>query len=530
MLSLHRMPLDKSYRETLRSSIQNREPNFLEIVRGVLSTPEHPYAQLFAAAGCSYADVEAAVKRDGLDAALQGLLREGVYLTLDEFRCNTPIVRGGKHIPATMADWDSAAAGGPFVNYSSGSSGGGSLRTQQSLKSASFGMSGGQLMKAEFRLDQRASVVILPILPTSMGLGMCVGTAGVGYPPERWFALRGSMRRNGPYRAATAAVVARLRLAGANIPYPTYLDQDDFSPVAEFLARRKKEGTQGGMIGMVSSITRASAAALDRGLDIGGTFAIVTGESLTDAKRKVIESAGVEVFPLYATSEFGSIGIPCRQMNRGNCAHVTKASIALIARRLEDDGYSDEPVDSLHISSLVSFAPRILINVEVGDTGIIEPATCDCEYSRLGYDLQVRNIAAISKIRGQGYTLRAPLIVRLVEEGLAERFGGRVGDYQLLEMEGKAQTEMVLRIHPRAGVKFPQKVLDYFLSECRRTYGGSMTVLQWTESKGVRVEVKEPVLAASGKFRPIRLLGSAIPRESETTVPAGAAMKASSPG
>jgi hypothetical protein len=36
-----------------------------------------------------------------------------------------------------------------------------------------------------------------------------------------------------------------------------------------------------------------------------------------------------------------------------------------------------------------------------------------------------------------------------------------------------------------------------------------MTVLQWTESNGVRVEVVEPVLAASGKCRAIRLLSSA---------------------
>ena len=148
---------------------------------------------------------------------------------------------------------------------------------------------------------------------------------------------------------------------------------------------------------------------------------------------------------------------------------------------------------------------------------MIEKATCDCEYSRLGYELKVRDIAAFSKIRAQGCPLPAPKIVLLLEEGLAQRFGGRPGDYQLIEVEGVAQTDMILLIHPRAGVASPQEVLEYFLAECRRTYSGSPTVLQWTESNGIRAEVREPILASSGKFRAIRLLATgthpAIPLE-----------------
>ena len=520
MAWLYRTPIDPNYRETLANYVKNRDANFLEIVRRVLEKPSHPYAQLFGLAGCTYADVETAIRRDGLEPTLGALAREGVYLSLDEFRCNTEIVRGGRHIPASMKDWDTADGAGPFQNFSSGSSSGRSLRTSHSLQYAKYGMAGGQVLVDHFYRDKKTAVIVLlPILPTSMGLGTCVGVARLGYTAERWFALGGSMRGNGHYRTMTTALVTRLRLGGAKVPYPTYLQADDFSPVAEFIARRKKEGVQSAMSGMVSSITRVAAVALDRGLDIRGSFALVTGESLTDAKREIIEAAGIEVFPSYGTSEFGGIGTPCSRMNKGNCVHIQKGSVALISRRLEDDGYSDEAVDSLHITSLLSFAPRILINVEIGDTGVIEKATCDCDYARLGYDMQVRDIAAISKIRGQGYTLRAPLVVRLVEEGLAQRFGGRTGDYQLLEVEGKAQTEMVLRIHPRAGVESPEQVLEYFLAECRRTYGGSMTVLQWTESHGVRVEVKEPVLASSGKFRAIRLLGSQVRAPQEEPAP-----------
>ena len=511
MSRLYRVPLDPNYRATIATYINNRGGNFLAIAKNVLANPRNPYSQLFEIAGCTLADLETGVKRDGLEATLNALLNEGVYLTLDEFRCNTEIVRGGKHIPATMQDWDTSAKGGAGEAYSSGSSSGKSLRTRYGIEYAKFGQLGGQLMMDEFGGPDGLGIIVAPILPAG-GIGTCIAAARIGYQVERWFSLGSSGRNlhNFYYKAITAALVRRLRLAGAKIPLPSYLEQGDFSPVAEFIARRKREGVRSSAMGMVSSISRIAAAAIDLGLDIRGTTALVTGESLTDAKRELIEAAGIEVFPMYATSEFGGIGMPCRQMITGNRVHVSVDRIALISRPM-NDSWCDEPVESLHVTSLLSFAPRTLINVEIGDTGVIEPASCDCEYSKLGYSLQVRDMAAISKLRGQGYSLRAPEIVQLLEEGLAHRFGGRPGDYQLAEVEGKAQTEMVLRIHPRAGVKSPQEVLQFFLAECRRTWGGWNTILHWTESNGVRVEVVAPVLAASGKFRAIRLLGTGRP-------------------
>jgi hypothetical protein len=508
---VYRMPPDPNYRATVETFIKNRETNFLKMAKGILANSEHPYSQLFQIAGCTYGDLEAELSRDGLETTLNRLLAEGVYLSLDEFRCNTEIVRGGRHIRATMANWDNAAGKGPLQNFSSGSSSGKSLKTSHSLEYFKFGSAGGRILLDEFQNVKRAIITMMPILPTSNGLGSCMGGAKLGYPSERWYALGGrSIYKNAHYKAMTAAIVARLRLGGANVPYPTYLEPDDFSPVAEFIARRKKEGMSSAIMGMVSSITRVAATAIDGGFDIHGTIALVTGESLTDAKRDLIESAGIEVYPMYATSEFGGIGVPCRQMRTGNCVHIGLPSLALVSRRQKS--WADEDVDSLHITNLLSFAPRMLINVEIGDTGVIEPATCDCEFSRIGYRLRVRDMAAITKLRFQGCALNAPELIRLLEEGLAQQFGGRPGDYQMLEIEGKAQTEIVLRIHPRTGVTSPEKVLKYFLDRCCETYGGAQPVFHWTQSNAIWAELKPPILAASGKFRAIRLLGAGINR------------------
>jgi len=39
-------------------------------------------------------------------------------------------------------------------------------------------------------------------------------------------------------------------------------------------------------------------------------------------------------------------------------------------------------------------------------------------------------------------------------------------------------------------------------------YGGSLSVRSWSHSNGIRAEFSEPVFTETGKFRPVRLLGS----------------------
>ena len=65
----------------------------------------------------------------------------------------------------------------------------------------------------------------------------------------------------------------------------------------------------------------------------------------------------------------------------------------------------------------------------------------------------------------------------------------------------------------------PERLLNYFLEQTRGLYGGTLAALQWTHTNGLRVEVKEPILAHSGKFRAIRLLGADV-RNPEESVPA----------
>ncbi len=59
-----------------RFNLENRESNFLSLVREVVySNPHHPYRLMLEQAGCAYADVEQSVQRDGREPTLKKLLR-----------------------------------------------------------------------------------------------------------------------------------------------------------------------------------------------------------------------------------------------------------------------------------------------------------------------------------------------------------------------------------------------------------------------------------------------------------------------
>jgi hypothetical protein len=256
----------------------------------------------------------------------------------------------------------------------------------------------------------------------------------------------------------------------------------------------------------VSSAVRVAAAARDAGLDISGTLFFVAGEALTEAKRASIEEAGGEVYPGYGITEVGSVGMACRQMKTGNCVHVFRDALAVISR-VRRAPLSDLEVNSLLFTNLLPFAPRFLINAEMDDSGVLEPATCQCEYSAAGMTTQVRDIFSYGKLTGQGMTLFGSDVVEILETALPRRFGGAPGDYQLVEREGQRQTELVLRVSPRAGAAATSDVRDFFLSELRRCYGGTLAARLWKHSAGFSVVVEEPCATRSGKVLPLHVLG-----------------------
>ena len=88
---------------------------------------------------------------------------------------------------------------------------------------------------------------------------------------------------------------------------------------------------------------------------------------------------------------------------------------------------------------------------------------------------------------------------------LPARFGGAPGDYQLVEVDGEAQSEMLLRISPRARVSDVAAVRDVVLARVADVHGGSLSQRLWRFTGGMRVAVEEPEPTATGKIHAVRL-------------------------
>lgn len=491
----------------IRHQLENRERFFLETIRRVIfDHPGHPYHQMFELAGCGCADLEESVRREGLEKTLRSLQAAGVYLSHDEFKGKTPIVRAGRLIAAGDGSFVNPLATGLFETASSGSRGRGT-RTQESTEFILHREAYERLIELEFEGETCDHVEITPILPGGYGLRRCIAASRMGKPTQRWFSAGGTWRDSGHYRLLTAALVLEARLLGVKAPRPSYLPRNDFTPAAKWIARRKAEGVRCLVYGVVSPCVRVAAAALEEGWDIAGTRFRVCGEALTEAKRAVVEAAGAEVFATYMTNELGPVGMACRQMNSGNRVHIFRDAVGVISCRRRSR-LGDAELDSIFLTSLSPCASRLLINLEFDDCATISRATCDCTFTRTGFTEQMGGIFSFGKLTGQGATFIGEDILHILEVVLPARFGGDPTDYQLVEHEAGVQTQIELRVNPRLGRATPEAVKAVFLGEVRKLYGGAVTCRDWRHTGAVNVVFAEPLITQTGKILPLHLLGA----------------------
>jgi hypothetical protein len=142
------------------------------------------------------------------------------------------------------------------------------------------------------------------------------------------------------------------------------------------------------------------------------------------------------------------------------------------------------------------------------DAGKIEPADCDCLYCQAGFSRKISDIHSVGKLTGHGMSLVGTEIVQLLEAALPKRFGGAPADYQLVELEGRDQTQIELRISPRVKIVSTQEVRDFFLREVRHCYAGRLAASVWGNGDVLQVIQAEPVPTSSGKVLPLEILSS----------------------
>ncbi|HXJ81815.1 MAG TPA: hypothetical protein VMS64_24425 [Candidatus Methylomirabilis sp.] len=487
-------------RAELQQRLERREDDFLGLVRrAVYEQPSSPYRQLLAHAGCEYGDLERLVTRSGLEAALRHLVREGVYVTVDEFKGVSPAVRGGLAIELSPDRLRNPLSTAHIRGESGGSRG---VRTPVGIDLASIRDHAVNLALFLDAWGAEPRRQALWGVPGSSAMRIMLRFAVAGDPLERWFsqidpAAPGLHPR---YRWASRVTTWTGRLAGVPVPAPRHVSLEDPEPVLDWMSGVLQAGATPLLFTFVSSALRASDTARATGRSLAGARFWITGEPVTRARVAAIRSSGATVASHYGSSETaGPIAYGCLNPATVETLHVLSDLHAVV----QPGPGTSLPEDALLITSLRESGPFVCLNLSIGDRGTIADATCGCPLRDLGWTTQLRGLRSHEKLTGHGMTFFAAEVLRVLEEVLPTRFGGGPADYQLLEEQADdGAPQLRLLVHPRLGHLDPATVGQAFIDGLGRGDGVERVMaMVWQDARLLHVERRPPVLTASGKIR-----------------------------
>jgi hypothetical protein len=488
-------------RAAIEHRLAAREANFLHVLeRGIYNHPSSPYLALLKLARCDLGDISAMLRRRGLQATLTQLRREGVYVSFEEFKGRTPIVRGGKVISVKATAFDNPQLRQGYRAESGGTTG---AATQLWVDLHHLADCAQQLMVTEeaHGLRKTPTAIWYGVLPDSTGLQSVLIGSRFGHIAERWFSPNPiiGLRR----RIANGFVVAMGRSAGKRLPWPESLALDNASTVARWAV--EAVATHGACLVRthVSKALRVCVAAQENGWDLTGTTFFGGGEPPTDAKVDCITHTGARLIPVYWMTEAGCIGQGCA--HPVDDLHFFKDGMALIQHPRNVAGFGVE-VDAFHLTTLLSSAPRLFLNVETDDYGIVEQRSCGCALESYGLTDHLREIRSFSKLTAEGVTLVGSGMVRILEEVLPGRFGGNPLDYQIVEEEDeRGFTRLTLLVSPRVALVSESAAVEVVL-EALASIATDADRAIWRQARTLRVRRQEPIWTARGKLMPLHIM------------------------
>ncbi len=498
--------------------LRSREFCFLDSMRRlVYGNPSSPYKALLARAGCEMGDLDKLTASDGVEGALGVLLKEGVYLTVDEFKGRRPVVRGGLTLEVGPESLHNAASRSHLAMKSGGS------RSRGTPVNFSLDFIRDCALDSGLALQSRGGDRWLKAtweVPGGGALFSLIEFSQFGRSPVKWFSQLDPGREglHPRYRWSAKAFRWGGFLAGRNLPGPEYVPLDEARPIAEWMAATLRDGGIPYLLTYASSALRVCCSAERHGLDIRGARMTVAGEPCTRTRMDFIRNLGVDVLPKYAIMETGPVGYGCLAPEASDDIHLLGDLQAVIQPGETAPNIPLAP-DSVLFTSLMPTAPIVLLNVSMGDLARIERRSCGCPLEKLGWGTHMHSIRSSEKLTCGGMNFIDSEIIRVLDEILPARFGGGPGDYQLVEEENRSG-EPVLRLlaRPSLGPIDESSLVEAFLcgvgsgEEVRSVMGSA-----WRRANIVRVERKDPLPTPSGKILHlhVRKPGSA-PEKQET--------------
>jgi hypothetical protein len=518
-----RQPLDLDLAHgLLRQRLARRGEDFLSLVRqGIYASAASPYRQLLAEAGCELGDLRRLVAQDGVEGALQTLLRGGVYLTVDELKGRRPVVRGSTTITVDPSQVRNPIRGARVPTQSSGSGGAASLVPINLAYLRDRAVSSGLALAARGGWPSAVWQHALWGVPGGAAIVRLLEFSALGAPPVRWFS---QVDPAGPglhprYRWSARGIRWAGRLAGLALPAPRFVSIDNPLPVARWMVEVLRAGGTPHLHTYASSAVLVCSAAIEAGLDLRGAQFTMSSEPITAARLAAVQESGAAAGTCYASIECGPIGYGCLEPTAADDLHVLQDLHALI-QPAPDEQQTGLPAGALLISSLRATAPLILLNVSLGDQAQIATRRCGCALEQLGWTTHLQSIRSYEKLTAGGMAFLDTDVIRVLEESLPRRFGGGPVDYQLLEEhDERGQPRLRLLVHPALGPLDDDAVVDFFLAAIGTPSAEQVMERQWRQAGWLRVERRAPLTTESGKIlhlhrarpRPAATVGSSTP-------------------
>jgi hypothetical protein len=506
-----RAPIDAAEaRARLRHRLANRERRLLAIAeRAIYANPRSPYLTLLRHVGCELGDLRALLSREGLEGALTILANQGVYVRYDEFKGRREVVRGSLRLRFDPADFDNPFPRAHLIMFTGGS-GRRPSRVRYSLDFLEEWAVTISLSCQAFGLERPAQAFWWPVpLAHTIMAGM------LGHPVRGWFYPHQPLPRWVDWAARYLRLLGRA--GGCRFPPPQYRGLDQPERLAAWLASQLRDGQPLLLWASSSAGARLGLAATQAGLDLRGATILTTGEAVTDARRQQMAGSGVQVIPAYSSVDVSAPAYGCATPLRTDELHVMDDRCALITHRrpASDGGPLDGGpldggplVDALLSTALTPAAPKIALNCETGDHGLIEQRDCGCLFGALGLRRHLSEIRSFEKLTGEGVTFARTNVQQIVEEILPARFGGTLLDYQLAEEESPdGPTRLVLRVSPSVGDVDESALRATLLAELGR--GGESDAYNarlWHGAGTVQVRREPPHVTRAGKVLPFEML------------------------
>ncbi len=486
--------------DEVRQRFARREQNFLDAAALALAIPGSPYARLFDHVGIAPVDLAAWVRHDGVEGTLGRLFRAGVYLDCDEFKARAPVVRGSLSFtvdPATLVNPRAVVHG---LAETSGSRG---ARTPVPIDLAFVR---DHAVNTHVTLDAHGGrdwVHAHHGAPGSTAVTNPLEFAKGGRPPDRWFT---PTRLDAPglaprYRWGAKALRAGSLAAGVPLPPATHAPFDDPSPALRWIASVLASGRTPHLWGYASTAVRLCQAAAEAGVDLRGTRFTMGGEPTTAARRAVVEAAGAFALPRMGATETDILAYACAHSGAPDDMHFLDDRHALVQPGAGEEA-PGVPHGAMLVTSLLASAPLRLLNVCLGDRAIVSTSSCGCGLERDGWRTHLRDVRSFDKLTAGGITFLDIDVIRVLEETMPAAFGGRPGDWQLVErMDGAlARPDVALVVEPSIGPLDEPRVIDVFLDAIGGGEGGERVMeLQWREGGVLRMVREAPRRTATGK-------------------------------